>query len=67
MEGYLMSLPDGQPEPRPEPMPEPGPEPMPEPGPGPEPVPSVRAKPTVLAPETLKLSLLGIISSNKRK
>src|SRR6266478_5370115 len=58
LEGYFMSLPDGQPEPRPEPGPEPGPEPMPEPGPGPEPVPSVRAKPTsVLAPETLKLPL----------
>ncbi len=54
-----MSLPDGQPEP--------GPEPMPEPGPGPEPVPSVRAKPTsVLAPETVKLSLLEIIARNKR-
>jgi hypothetical protein len=63
-----MSLPDGQPEPAPEPMPEPGPEPMPEPGPGPEPVPSVRAKPTsVLAPETLNLSLLDIIARNKRK
>ncbi len=62
-----MSLPDGQPEPGPEPMPEPGPEPMPEPGPGPEPVPSVRAKPTsVLAPETVKLSLLEIIARNKR-
>ena len=60
-----MSLPNGQPEPGPEPTPEP----IPEPGPSPEPVPTVRrAKPTsVLAPETLKLSLLEIIARNKRK
>ena len=54
------------PEPMPEPGPEPMPEPGPEPGPGPEPVPTVRPT-SVLAPETLKLSLLEIIARNKRK